>query len=150
MPSYDAPAASSSHLLWLQLSTVAAASCGNLAAFAGREGSTPCSLSIVAGGDTQAMKHWPILAVVEGDTPAMSILMCYCGHTAINACPRCCIPGVYLNNATRCVPRKPPTVVRQVAHCWSSKLLFVHCEPSPAVVDRARLDSHVAVDLQVH
>lgn len=49
------------------------------------------------------VRHWPILAVVEGDIPATSLLMCYCGHAAINACPACCIPGVHINRGTRFV-----------------------------------------------
>lgn len=75
--------------------------CLTLALCAGSDGTAPCTLHIVRNSVLEELRHWPILAVIEGDIPAMSILMCLCGHTAVNACHRCCMPGVQLNSATR-------------------------------------------------
>lgn len=68
----------------------------------GGEGTCPCSISVVIGGRSTALEHWPILAVVVADIPAMALLMCLCGHTAFNACYRCFMPGVHINHAVRC------------------------------------------------
>lgn len=87
-------------------------------ACAGPHGGRPCVLSVCnAAGDPEVIEHWPILACVQADIPAMCLLMEFCGHTAINACPRCCMPGETIGGTVRsdyaclvCRHRGLPTV----------------------------------------
>lgn len=72
-------------------------------AYAGRPGSLPFSFNICPGGVRQQIRHWPVLAFLEGDLQMMYKLMLTVPHSAIHGCPRCAVSGQHLGGAVRSV-----------------------------------------------
>lgn len=65
-------------------------------------GAEPFEFTIRPAGVEMRIRHWPILAFVEGDLMMMYKLMLTLPHSAKEACPRCAIQGKSIRNAMRC------------------------------------------------
>lgn len=70
--------------------------------------------------------HWPVLMMLQGDTPFMEKLFKLASHTSYGACYRCCLEGEHLAGAVRCVLKQDdastvhtPQVINPVIFGWT-------------------------------
>lgn len=73
-------------------------------AYAGRPGSMHYEFTIRPGGVETRIRHWPVLAFLEGDLMLMYKLMMTLTHSATRGCPRCAVSGEFLGGGMRCAP----------------------------------------------
>lgn len=70
--------------------------------------STPFQLQLSA---SSTVPHWPVLGLLQGDTPFMEKLFKLASHGSYGACYRCSLEGEHIAGAVRCVFPIPPTTV---------------------------------------
>jgi hypothetical protein len=60
----------------------------------------PFKLELTAN---ETVSHWPVLGMLQGDTPFMERLFKLVGHGSYGPCYRCCLEGSHIAGAVRCV-----------------------------------------------